>query len=206
MAKAKEFKSDFVDAAGIEGLEPLLFEWISACKEYIHQMKNEDCPFQYNEVAMTGFLAGAAWRRKGVALQEYRTSKGRLLQDRWTGRCDLYVYIKPHEFIFESKFYRTNIGVSNKNSLRIIRSRLKQSALDAKQHQGFKGHRLGICFVCPFYGKKRRDTFEPSLPEWCAHIRDNTRPSAIAWTFPPEARDLRGEWNHIFPGVVALLR
>src|SRR5690242_10685429 len=109
MAGMSQLKRIYIDGGGI-GLGELLSEWIKAQAAYIEAMERDDCPWWYNEIAVTGFLSAAAWRLGGVGLQEYRTHKGRLKKDRWSGRCDLYTYVGKDAFLFEAKHYRTNIG------------------------------------------------------------------------------------------------
>lgn len=203
MTKPKE---KHISDGGIPGLRPLLSGWIQASVDYVERMDRVDCPWHYNEIAVTGFLAAAAWRRnRGVALQEYRTSKGRLLKDRWTGRCDLYTYVPPHAFIFEAKHYRTNIGLHADKPLDRIKDLLALAAREAKQHPASDGHRLGVCFVAPFFSPKKADRVDELLVEWCQRIQ-TIKHSAIAWTFPTKTRNFRGLWDRIFPGVVALIR
>lgn len=200
-----ELKRTYVNGGGIVGLSRLLNEWIEAQAAYTSAMEQDDCPWWYNEIAVTGFLAGAAWRLGGVALQEYRTSKGRLKKDRWMGRCDLYTYVGKDAFVFEIKHYRTNIGLRTGRSLEHIAHQLDLATTDAKQHSASDGIRLGICFAAPFFSAKRVDSSEQIIRDWCAAI-SSIKHSAIAWYFPTGIESLRGAASCVFPGVAALIR
>lgn len=194
-----------IGGGGIPGLGKLLEAWIAAQRAYIKKMDQDDCPWWYNEVAVTGFLAGAAWRLNGIALQEYRTSKGRLKKDRWMGRCDLYTYVGKDAFIFEAKHYRTNIGRSIDNSLKHIRTRMDQAASDAKHHSSTDGTRLGICFIAPFFPAERLLEADKIIADWRDHVL-TIKHSAVAWYFPKAVEGWRHGGSFVFPGMVALLR
>ena len=199
------FKRKHVDAGRIPGLDKLLYGWIKAQTAYIEAMDYDDCPWWYNEIAVTGFLAAAAWRLKGVGLQEYRTPKGRLKKDRWMGRCDLYTQIGEDAFVFEAKHYRTRIGSRIDRSLQRIGDQLGRATHDAKQHSHRDGTRLGICFVAPFIPLKLLPDLDRIVRGWCGNIV-GIKHSAIAWHFPKGLEKLRGPGRCVFPGVVALIR
>ena len=195
-----------VDDGGIPGLNELLNEWIDAQAFYIEKMEREDCPWLYNETAVTGFLAGAAWRLGGVGLQEYRTTKkGHPKKDPWTGRCDLYTYVGNTAFIFEAKLCLTNIGLRTDLSLVRITQKLKEATTDSKVHSASDGIRLGVCFAVPFYAKSRHSSSEQIIRNWCTEI-SKVKSTAIAWYFPEEIESFPKRWNCVFPGIVAFIR
>lgn len=195
-----------IDSGGIPGLGRLLDSWIDAQEAYIVAMEQDDCPWWYNEIAVTGFLAGAAWRTGGVGLQEYRTSKGRLKKDQWTGRCDLYTYVGADAFVFEIKYCQTNIGLRIDRSIERIAQQLAYATSDAKQHSARDGIRLGLCFAAPRFSARRADDSERLIRDWCDEI-STIKHSAIAWYFPTGIESLRGGASLcVFPGIAALIR
>ncbi len=128
---AEKLQRKHVDAGGISGLSELLHGWLDAQGDYMAAMNFEDRPWSYNELAVTGFLAAAAWRLNGgVALQEYRTRKGHLEKDRWLGRCDLYTLVGDNAFALRRSItepillaHRTNRSlISGKTSGTLLRT------------------------------------------------------------------------------------
>ena len=79
----------------------LLRAWADVCADY--QRIVGDLPWYYHERAQIGFLAAAAWRLGGVALEEWRTDKISHDGPSRNGRGDLWVQLKSGAWHIEAK-------------------------------------------------------------------------------------------------------
>lgn len=59
----------------LSGLEGLFKEWTIVIEDFCNHLGDKDAPYWYNERTTVGTLAGAIWRAKGLALEEYGDTK-----------------------------------------------------------------------------------------------------------------------------------
>ena len=197
------FKHTHCDASGLPSLAPLLQAWLAVQRRYT-QITGDDYSFNYHERAHVGFLAAAAWRTGGVALEEWRTAKGHRSSPR-NGRCDLYVF-QPDAYEFHIEAKHIWARATARDPLKSIKAKLADAVKNAKDNQCSKNQKVGLLFVAPYYPPRKQADMSKHLPLWLKSVCDGVRHSAVAWQF----RDLRsigsGDGGNICPGVVLLAR
>ena len=88
-------KTEHVERANIPGWPRLLKQWFWILNRW-EEADGEDAAYWYNERATTSTLAGAVWKCKGFALEEYRCS--RLYGKKASfGRADLWFQLDAHD-------------------------------------------------------------------------------------------------------------
>ena len=68
--------TNYVNSGSIRSIRPILKGWIQIVNRYINY-HDDDNPWWYNERASASCLAASAWDKKGIALEEYYTEKGK---------------------------------------------------------------------------------------------------------------------------------
>src|SRR4051812_1474895 len=84
-------------------LKPVLEEWVKLNARLGRQWSSvKDAPWWYNERALVSLFAGAIWRCKGDAFEEFNEVK-RGFKARPGGRIDLWFALRKKEFNAEAK-------------------------------------------------------------------------------------------------------
>lgn len=197
-------QSDYVNCGKLRSLHPILKEWIRLNRRYCKNASWKDCAWWNNERASTGILAASVWTLGGVALEEYVTRKVRK-GEQGTGRCDLEIQTGRSKFVCEikQKFLiprdRRNNGVGE------VKTFFDMACNDARKLPLQEARRLGICFITPRF-LHSQIPYDSCLENFLTRLH-RLEYDAIAWYFPPKARDLRWhENNRIFPGAIILIR
>lgn len=97
--------------------DALMEEWILSIERF-SRITDGDVPYWYNERANIGVLAAAAWRCGRIALEEFQYEKidvssdeetDETAQNKWNGRCDLWISNDRTAEIVEAKFKWLNM-------------------------------------------------------------------------------------------------
>jgi hypothetical protein len=184
-------------------LRRLLRGWAFTCAEYERCVAG-DFVCDYHERAQIGFLAAAAWRSGGVALEEWRTEKTNPLNAARNGRGDLWVQMKGLCAHFEAKHARIVISVRVAEAARAARSRLRVAQCDVCDLRCGPGERrLGVLFVAPTISRKHQHQAESLLGAWLNGLREQKLNFAFAfkstWPVIPRGSD------DITPGIALLV-
>jgi hypothetical protein len=197
-------RSYFVNCGKLRSLRPVLKEWIRINRCYCKRESWKDCAWWNNERALTGILAAAVWTLGEVSLEEYVTRKTKKGKPK-TGRCDLLIDIGGVKFACEvkQKFLKPTNHVND--DVKSVKHDFDWACNDARAMSPREGRRLGICFVTPRIPRSRIP-YDSYLESFLTSLQ-KLEFDAIAWWFPPQAREL--EWpenNRTFPGVIVLIR
>lgn len=193
-----------INSGSIRQLYPVLQAWADALNQYLTYFDYDDNPWWYNERANLSCLAGAAWKVDGIALEEYRTEKGKV-SDRWKGRCDLLLGTRDEIFGCEAKQVWCPVGRKAKKGVQVAKKGLKKACEDARNLTKDEGRRLGLCFVVPYLPKRDKDHVDQQIKAWLNDLR-NIECCSIAWCFPEMARNLTSTTGEFYPGVVLLVK
>ena len=186
-------------------LRPLLKEWIATNIDLVGSWQREDLPWWYGERASISVLAGAAWRIRGLAFEEYGEDKktGKKMHPTYPGRVDLYLNVKGRHFIAEAKYYQSSATSGSPNTTGDLRKRLQEACEDIRKCQGYGQGKLGILFATPYIAKSRKAHADKLLRAWIAAMT-SVKCSCSAWVFPAESPDFAGQY--IWPGAAVLIK
>ncbi|MDP2749745.1 MAG: hypothetical protein Q8O89_02855 [Nanoarchaeota archaeon] len=134
-------------------LKKLLREWKLILGHYI-EISQEDLPYWYNERVNTGFLAVAAWKLGGIAIEEYSVKRHHGKR-KSQGRCDLWFKIDNLDFSIECKQVWPSIfsDKAAKNIKRALKDASKQLSKMSRKDKGSVN--VSCCFVVPQINKTK---------------------------------------------------
>jgi hypothetical protein len=186
-------------------LQPVFNQWINNVTKYCSTpLGNEpDAPYWYNERTTLSTLAGAVWAAGGVALEEYRATKG-YGRDEWEGRIDLWFRFNRQMFVAETKqlWFRINKIVFENLFIDKLLNRLKEAKRDAREVPKSEGHRMGIVFIVPSISLEYKESRNRIILKCIEKIRKIDQ-CICAWSFPGVVRTLTwDDENAIYPGVM----
>jgi len=203
------------NAGPLPELRQVLQKWIFVNNDYVRRCHGNDAPWWYIERASISTVAAAAWLAKGIALEEYTTSKTRninrsrsVVSDR--GRCDLFISVKDRhrtdrDLIVEAKIRWPSLtsGAFRKR----IKDGLIAACKDVRLTHSYGGaRRAGLLIVSPTIPKSQNERLEELIREFVDFIRLQSH-CAVAWTFPSVARKLCSDKRpRLYPGTAILLR
>lgn len=122
----------------------LLQNWIKLMDEY--RVTADDLPYWHGENANTGFLAAAAWKSGGVAIEQFYTERN---NGKSRGHSDLRIcFNKQKDFLIEAKRDETSkIEIIERN----IRKQLDEAKknLKALDNKRKVQHLVSVCFSFP---------------------------------------------------------
>lgn len=188
-----------------------LSHWIPMCKSwafnierYARLTEEGDAPYDNNERANVGLLAGAAWSCGNVALEEFQTTKG-AEGDEKQGRIDLWLCNEESkEEYVEAKFKRTSV---KGNYLKNVQGALDSAVSDAKFSKGDADiDSIGVAFIV-FYMKEA--PLEDVIHEMDTVIHEisvNIKCDLVSWCFPD--KDMKHVFSdgYIVPGIVMVAK
>jgi hypothetical protein len=194
----------YVNCGKLRILRPILKEWIRINRRYCERESWKDCVWWNNERALTGILAAAVWTLGEVSLEEYVTPKIRKGKKR-SGRCDLLIDIGGDKLACEVKQKFLTPKNHRNDDVRSVKYDFGWACDDARDLHPREGRRLGICFVTPRF-LHSQIPYESYLKNFLTSLQ-KLEFDAIAWCFPPKARELKWfENNKTYPGSIILIR
>lgn len=189
----------------LSSLEELLKEWTVVIEDFCNHLGDDDAPYWYNERTTLGTFAGAIWRAKGLALEEYGDTK-KYRKQRWEGRVDLYFSLNEEHYVVEAKqkWLFLNVNKTSKNIKDEADRPLQQAIGDVKSDALHGGCPLGILFIVPIIRKDQLNRADGLLQTFFEGI-GMVDYDMLAWQFPDIARNLDYN-NAIYPGIVLLAK
>ena len=153
----------------LKGLTPIVERWMDLIEEYSSKMKNKDALYWYNERATLSTFAGAIWLSRGIALEEFSSTKIKSTRGKSTktksGRTDLWFYFNGKEYIVEAKQISPSMHYSEKDIIDQLQNTLEKEACnDAAEFSPPKFHkkclRIGVVFLTPYLPKSYKNKHE----------------------------------------------
>ena len=192
-------------------LRPILLRWIRLNQEIAGKWyRGNDVPWWYNERASLSVLAGAAWRSKGIAFEEYSDRK-RFRSKRadssfrsYAGRVDIYIEINRHYFIGEAKSCWPTIPTRSRNQSQYIERFLTAAKRDIRKSRPDGQRRLAIVFVSPIVSRKRKGSIQKHINEFVDQAKD-TDADAVAWVFPNTVSNVVDN-GRLYPGTAVIIK
>jgi len=176
--------------------------WAFNIERYTRFTECEDSPYDNNERANVGLLAGAAWSCGNIALEEFQSSKGRE-GNVVNGRVDLWLMSenKKEEWV-EAKFKRMSIDGNYINNINAV---LNLATKDAQHTKGDDDvTSIGLVFIV-FYMKERSPTeVLNSLDTAILNINKQVNADIMAWCFPERDVEHVDKDGYIIPGIIML--
>lgn len=173
MSSASTIELDYTSRKA-NSLAPILDEW---CRLVLRFTKRhaDDCVPWHPERPSIGVLAAAAWKRGGLAIEEYSEQKLGRSRSR-AGRVDLWIEAQDgSEFYIETKPLRVPTGQakSRSNVKRRVEKRLAWAVRDARDLQKrAKASRAGILFAyTTFKSRTDADVAWTALISGCRAVR-----------------------------------
>ncbi|MEI8282603.1 MAG: hypothetical protein WCG75_09385 [Armatimonadota bacterium] len=194
-------------------LKPVLKKWILISNEYVHRSQGNDASWWFNERASLSTVSAATWLAKGIAVEEYTTTK-RLIPDKGKpkksdrGRCDLYISVRSgkrdHYFVIEAKPCWPDLTSTRYPGE--IAAGIEAAREDVRHTNAEESRRLGLLLVSPVIPKGAERNTETLLEGFIEEIRSH-EDCAVAWTFPGEARRLYSKKHReYYPGAAILIK
>lgn len=190
---------------GIQHWDVLLEEWLLCIEQYCSLASGDDAPFIYTERANIGVLAGAAWRRGWIALEEFQYQKGYKNKPKWNGRADLYLASKRTEEVIEAKF--SWLSLRSPRSTPAKATKVLDRAIEAaKQTKGGNSNLrcLAVAFLPVWFPSKRSDVLEKKIQATISEL-SNAEFHALAWCFPKEFRRIENSLGNFMPGIIMVV-
>ena len=201
-----------VHAGSFRRLEAVLWAWVELMGDRSWWNEDEDAPWWYNERAILSLFAGAVWKSKGWAFEEYSTSKkfvtyrGRGAKA-YSGRGDLAFWAKDSYYALEAKACHPSLSGGG-TPVRTVREALKEACGDVRRSPVRGSVPIGMVFVAPAiavgqwkrWPERRRALLDDlvGLP-WGV---------AVAWTFPSWGAKLRvmeQGIRYVYPGAILVM-
>jgi len=151
-----------VHCGSLKQISPVLRKWMHLMEDadWWKWEKLPDAPWWYNERALLSLFAGAIWRCKGWAFEEFAVTKrqkprgrGRQQKDSLRARGDLEFWWPASDIYFISEAKRAELPI-RENSRKLqtrIGAWLDACVDDVRRHpQSQDYRRTGILFVVPY--------------------------------------------------------
>lgn len=187
-------------------LRPEIREWRRLIERYCN--KTQDVPYNYNERALVGTFAAAAWLTGSPSLEEFVTQKQRgRRRESEPGRADLWILPRlgkrKHRYgcIFEAKWDWQSVGPRGDldGMPEKCKKLLHEAKEDARRVKEFGKH-LGLVFISPYLPEKEIKNVDDCIKKFISELKKID--ADIAWTFPTPAFTC-GEL--VYPGVAMLV-
>ena len=181
---------------------PMCNTWAFNIERYTRLTYQGDSPYNNNERANIGLLAGAAWSCGNIALEEFQSLKGGEGNET-NGRIDLWLCSenKKDEYI-EAKFKRMSI---NGNYLKNIKATLEAAVNDAKYTKRDDDEiSIGVAFIVFYIKEHSVNDVLSSLDEAIFNINKNINADILSWCFPERDVEFVDSDGYIYPGIIML--
>jgi hypothetical protein len=183
-------------------LRPLLKSWVSVCRTYGRCVDGDDV-WHYHERAQTGFLAAAAWKARGVALEEWRTEKKSPNGDSRDGRGDLWIQLEDVCAHIEAKHVWCPLSNNVEREVERIKASLGRARHDACEISCGPGERrLGVLFAAPIVRRTAISNGKSQLDSWLAGLQRSRL--NFAWAMDSQCWRSKGN-DDVVPGVALLV-
>ncbi len=192
-----------VDCRSLGFLKGVLRQWVATNIRFVREWNhNDDLPWWYNERASLSVLAGAVWQKGGLAFEEFMTDKRKKRRSTYSGRCDLYLKIRQHEFIAEAKQCWSVAAQITDKTTACIEQRLRDACMDIRKCPAYGQRKLGVLFAG--IAKSEKTGVDQYVEQWVAALK-RVDYSCCAWVFPQRSRG--ASFNSVFyPGLALLIR
>lgn len=199
-----------IHKGSLSAIVPVLNQWQSIVENTAKLWaKDGDATWWYNERASLSLFAGAIWKCKGFAFEEFSverkidTKRG---SRRKNGRCDIEFELKRKYYIAEAKQCWPTLGQHKEDAVQKVSSSLEQAEIQVAQVWEKGYHSLAMAFVIPRIPIGYTDETESSLLGLASEL-GNLPKTTVAWVFPKATRQLRPPrtspfYNLIYPGVI----
>lgn len=191
-------------------LDRILNKWLRTIKQVTDTWaRYHDVPWWYNERADLSILAGAVWKCREVAVEEFVSRKRRIarstgrLSRKYSGRIDFYFTAGRHHFIAEAKECWSRAGNEAADPRYKVEKMLERARQDIRKVTAYGDRKLAILFVKPSIPRRKRKQSVKLIRRWLAAIR-TIECDAKAWYFPENARYAKWD-DRFYPGVVILI-
>jgi len=190
--------------AKLTSWKPLIEAWWDVMDHYV-KVSRGDLPYWWNEAGNVSFLAAAAWKIGGVAIQEYCVDRGQERPSK--GRSDLRLYIPNIELECEMEAkvsWATCLDMAFKD----VRASIGQASgqLKALLKDSYRAPvGIALCFVCPMVRSSLdgQPIFKGLLDAF--ESESETEPAFLAVYEPPIGINLEDEdrtyGKCFYPGV-----
>jgi hypothetical protein len=186
-------------------LRSILNAWVTNNISLAVAWKGEDVPWWYNERALLSVFSGGIWKKNGLALEEYSTTKtwkrkrgkGR---EHYQCRQDIYFKLGKHEFIGEVKDGWSSLHQESKYPERSINSVMKKAIRDIEGCPPHGKRRLAVVFVKTYITRGRSKSLDKSIIDWANKVKKAVDYTCCAWVFPASSRTFCYK-RKVYPGV-----
>jgi hypothetical protein len=191
----------------LECIRPILREWVKINERLGEEWSDVgDAPWWHIERALVSLFAGAIWRSRGDAFEEYAEDK-RGERSRAGGRIDLWFsQRRGKDFKAEAKQCWVKSD-SNAKSLEKVIECMESARRDAGNLSPDGMRRLAIVFGAALVPKHLNSDL-PAQIESMVELAQNKsiKADAAAWVFPRLKRPLVSSDGFILPGIIIWLR
>lgn len=162
---------------------PMCKSWAFNIERYTRLTELGDAPYDNNERANVGLLAGAAWSCGNIALEEFQTTKGTGKNEK-NGRIDLWICSENGtEDCIEAKFKRMSL---KGDYLTHIQSTLDKAVDDADFSRGGDEDiaSVGIAFIVFYIKNSPISDIIKALDSAIQDVRSNVEHDLLSWCYP----------------------
>lgn len=154
----------------LNSFKPIIMAWFQVLEDYANLSNvgtelDRDSAFGYRERPQVGFLAAAAWRAGGVALEEWGTSKGDETVQSY-GRNDLWIRLGVKEWFIEAKHHFCRLHKSEVPDEMV--NHLKWAHSDIGKLKLENQLKVGALFVSPLWKSENLPDRTAALATWKA--------------------------------------
>jgi hypothetical protein len=191
----------------LKSLKPILRKWIRLNKTLLKEWRKENAaPWWFNERASVSLFAGAVWKCKGWAFEEYVGPK-QSQQKTTSGRVDLEFSLKKSRYIAEAKQLWLPSTRKQEHCERIQAA--KNNAKTDVRRSSYGLPRLAIVFAVPYLSKIDESSLAEKTKKLINGVLDlKPKPDAVAWYFPDASEAplyVHKKKSLIYPGVFVLI-
>lgn len=201
-----------VHAGSFRRLEPVLWAWIDLMGDRSWWEDDEDAPWWYNERAILSLFAGAVWKGRGWAFEEYSTSK-KFVTSRgrgtkaYAGRGDLAFWAKGGDYALEAKVCHPSLSGGG-TPLQAVRDALKEACSDVRRSKYRGSLPIRMVFGAPSIAAGQWGHWLERWREFRDQLIALPGGVAVAWTFPPWGGKLRVREQgilYVYPGAILVM-
>ena len=183
---------------------PMCHSWAFNIERYARLTIEGDAPYDNNERANVGLLAGAAWSCGNVALEEFQTTKG-IGTDEKNGRIDLWLCDEnTQEEYVEAKFKRMSVNGDFVKNISSVLKAATDDAMVSKGDQDIDG--IGVAFIVFYLKAQKVNEILEKMDEVLSTTISNVDHDLISWCFPEKDLKHVFEDGYTVPGIVMIAK